>query len=398
MITAHRNLLLKQWTNWKNTDEAVAVDTENKSPVRVTTKCARTWKAIHSAPVQYMTFDHTSSLLATASIDFTTKIWDINGQYCTHNLKGAQGIVTYVRFHPLIHQNAQCITGSEDGKLRVYNLNKSQLETVLDGHFSAITCFEYANADASSLKYTQLVSSSRDKVIIVWDLMSNVQLKTIAVHESVESFVLLPTFTGPSSRLDNRIVTMGSQGLLKLWDIQQGRCVIQQNEKYSLKIHKARQSKENFELESCIVQGIYNAKSKTIVLTTIDNLIAFIHVNEQALDPSAKKDDSQKPKQLFSIGKQFIGSLGEILDMSLVNQKENLLAMATNSEFVKIYDLNTWDCQLLKGHTDLVLCLTSFNNLKQLENEESETVTRVSYLASSSKDNTIRVWKLVETI
>ena len=52
-------------------------------------------KATHIAPIQCMDIDSTSSLLATGSSDFACKIWDLNAQYCTHNLKGAQGIIRY---------------------------------------------------------------------------------------------------------------------------------------------------------------------------------------------------------------------------------------------------------------------------------------------------------------
>lgn len=90
------------------------------------------------APVQFMCFDSTSTLLATASSDFTTKIWDIEAQYCTHNLKGATGIVRCVRFHPLIVNTQQCVTGSEDNKLRVYNLNTSKLDALLEGEMNLI--------------------------------------------------------------------------------------------------------------------------------------------------------------------------------------------------------------------------------------------------------------------
>jgi U3 small nucleolar RNA-associated protein 13 len=66
-----------------------------------------------------------------------------------------------------------------------------------------------------------------------------------------------------------------------------------------------------------------------------------------------------------------------------VSQDQTLLAMCTNNEFVKVYNLNTWDCQLLRGHTDLILSVAGY--------VVDETC---SYLASSSKDATVRVWKL----
>lgn len=46
LVTASRALLLKQW-DWRQA------------------QCTRTWRAIHTVPVASMTFDSTSTLLAT---------------------------------------------------------------------------------------------------------------------------------------------------------------------------------------------------------------------------------------------------------------------------------------------------------------------------------------------
>jgi U3 small nucleolar RNA-associated protein 13 len=74
-----------------------------------------------------------------------------------------------------------------------------------------------------------------------------------------------------------------------------------------------------------------------------------------------------------------------VLDITICNKEGTLIAVATNSELIKIYNLNNWSCQLLKGHTDIVICLNSFYK------------TNDSYLLSSSKDSTIRLWKKEES-
>ena len=54
------------------------------------------------------------------------------------------------------------------------------------------------------------------------------------------------------------------------------------------------------------------------------------------------------------------------------------IAVATNSNIVKVFDVNTWDCQVLTGHTDIVLCLDVYKH--------------GSLLVTSSKDNSVRLW------
>ena len=66
--------------------------------------------------------------------------------------------------------------------------------------------------------------------------------------------------------------------------------------------------------------------------------------------------------------------------MRFAGEGEQLLAVATNSEQVKVFHQDTYDCQVLTGHSGIVLSL--------------DVSTDKKVLATSSKDNTIRVWRL----
>jgi U3 small nucleolar RNA-associated protein 13 len=55
------------------------------------------------------------------------------------------------------------------------------------------------------------------------------------------------------------------------------------------------------------------------------------------------------------------------------------LAVATNSDLIRIYDLSSFDTSLLAGHADVVLCLA--------RNKEA------NLLVSGSKDRTARLWR-----
>src|SRR5689334_4126171 len=58
-------------------------------------------------------------------------------------------------------------------------------------HFSVVTSLVFTNRNT-------LVSSGRDKVIIVWDLNTFKPLRTIPVYDNVEGLVLVPyTFIYP---------------------------------------------------------------------------------------------------------------------------------------------------------------------------------------------------------
>ena len=65
--------------------------------------------------------------------------------------------------------------------------------------------------------------------------------------------------------------------------------------------------------------------------------------------------------------------------MQFIGEGGKLLAVATNSEQVKVFDRSTLDCRVLAGHSGIVLCLD---------------VSEERLLATSSKDNTVRLWRL----
>ena len=69
--------------------------------------------------------------------------------------------------------------------------------------------------------------------------------------------------------------------------------------------------------------------------------------------------------------------------MRFAGESESLLAVATNSEQIKVFDRKTGSCQLLCGHSQVVLCL--------------EVSTDGNTIVTSSKDKSVRVWKLDTT-
>jgi U3 small nucleolar RNA-associated protein 13 len=67
-----------------------------------------------------------------------------------------------------------------------------------------------------------------------------------------------------------------------------------------------------------------------------------------------------------------------------LGENESHIAVATNSPNIKVFEISTSNCYILKGHSDIVLSLDTF---------PKDAYT----LISSSKDNTVRVWKFSTT-
>ena len=341
VVVAWRSLLLKQYEWQKGA-------------------CTRSWKG-HIGPVMSMAFDSTSTLLATGATDSVIKVWDCIKNYCTHNLRGSVGVVSLVRFHPDPSQ-LKLLSSSMDCAIRVWDLQRSCCVHVLSGHVSAVTslCF---TSDGHTL-----LSGGRDKVILVWDISTGRNKGTVTVFEGIEGMVVIPndarqTIKGlTASPGDTVVATAGDKGLIRLWSVTSGQVLMTLE---PLAGHASSSSPAE-QAEDKALHTYVNLQYRPIigglVGVTYDHNILF-YTGEH-----------------LKRTKQFIGYPDEVLDLRLVGEGQGLLAVATNSEQVKVFDRKTMNCQILTGHSGIVLSL-------DVSHDGNAIIT-------GSKDNTIRVWQL----
>uniref|UniRef100_A0A665WD90 U3 small nucleolar RNA-associated protein 13 C-terminal domain-containing protein n=1 Tax=Echeneis naucrates TaxID=173247 RepID=A0A665WD90_ECHNA len=335
LVTASRALLLKQW-DWRQA------------------QCTRSWRAIHTVPVASMTFDSTSTLLATGGCDSTIKIWDVVKQYCTHNLKGSSGVVHLVQFHPDISR-LQLFSSSLDCGIRLWDLRSSQCVCVLQSHYSTVTslCF---SPDGGTM-----VSSGRDKICTVWDLETKKVKRTVPVYEAVEGVVLLPenedfSQIGVKSR-DLHFITAGSKGVLRVWEASTARCV------YTQTLPSTPVSGEEKDDDSLSLTCLLHlpSSSRLATVTAEHNILLY-----------------QLPA--LSTQQQFVGYSDEVLDVKFLGKGDSHIVVATNSCQLKVFELLTNSCQILYGHTDTIFSLDVFK--------------KGSLFASCAKDRSVRIWKI----
>jgi U3 small nucleolar RNA-associated protein 13 len=317
----------------------------------------REFKSIHSAPIAQLKIDPTNTLLATASSDGTIKLWNLQNHYCSHNLKGINGVVSAIEFHAFSDREL-LISSAGDDCIHIFDLATSTRIAKLSKHCSTIT----------DLKITpdgkRMVSVGRDKIAVIWCLSKNDDyefgqaIRTIPLFESMESVVLvhatlLNPLPGQNLDEDQMIfVTIGEEGQIKFWDAQSGSKILTQNQEPLCQDRSP--SIACFQIST-------RPKSDQLCVVSVERDLFFYEL------PTLK------------LTQQLQGHLDEILSVCWF-VKDQYLAIACNSNDLKIMEVATSRCQHLKGHSDIVVCVKSMP-------------CDPLCIISSSKDCSIIVWK-----
>ncbi|XP_015175993.1 PREDICTED: transducin beta-like protein 3 isoform X2 [Polistes dominula] len=314
-------------------------------------KLIKIWKSIHNGPVTNISYlnDH---LMASGGSDGCIRLWDIQHQACLKLFKGIQGVISVLAFHP--YKENLLFGAGDDTKIYGWDSDTGQQKILLKGHISKVTSLSF------HVNGINLVSSGRDRVIILWDITTATAIRTLAVYEVIEGAFIVPYNTSLLSNVIKPeadsiyVATAGEKGLVTLWDITKCKQI------YTQESSLITASKEN---GLSITHLLYNEAINNFAVVSADHNIIIYSM------------------ETFGCIKQIAGYLDSVLDITYVGEQDSHIAVASNSSDIKLYELNSMNCQLLCGHTDIVLSLAT-------------TLANRQLLISTSKDNSIRVWFL----
>ncbi|KAL8944582.1 MAG: hypothetical protein Q9216_000385 [Gyalolechia sp. 2 TL-2023] len=352
----------------------------------------------HSTPVVTIAVDSTGTLLGTGSADGVVKVWDIRGGFVTHTFRGHNGVISALHFFEASNADPKDVkaskkdkkrrkdadledvdmdgviqgdtatarfrlaSGSDDGKIRIWNLSKRKTVAILDSHVSVVRGLEFSPA------LNALVSASRDKTAIIWDAKTWNSKRVIPILERVEAV----GFLGDSTY----VYTGGESGNIRIWSSQTGR-----------------------ELTEERSAGAEGNEIIRIVYIPVMNTLMSIHTDQSLLLYSAPRlpttGDSSELIEPLSLIRRISGTHDEIIDLAYVTPDRSLLALATNSEDIRLVSVTGGDSDpsagsgasyfgadvaLLQGHEDIVICI--------------DIDWSGCWLATGAKDNTARLWKI----
>ncbi|OHF02823.1 WD repeat domain-containing protein [Colletotrichum orchidophilum] len=334
----------------------------------------------HGTPVVVLAVDRTSTLLATGGTDGAIKVWDIVGGYVTHTFRGPSVLVSALHFFEVAARsnegdtgkkgkkarhaeeqeetattttNWRLVSGSQDGKVRVWDLHKRAVVASLDSHVSNVQGLDY------SPEQQAIVSASRDKTIIWWDARSWKIRKVVPCLELVEAVGFVD-----GGRLT---YSAGAKGCLRIWDTDTGR-------------ELTKDQPEKAEAEG-VVSAVSHPELHFILCVQVDHTLALYKVPEK----DAVEGSIMEPFRRIS------GTHDSIIDLNYLLPDRSLLALATNAEDIRIVSVKDSDSKedatyfgqdlaLLKGHDDIIVSL--------------DVDWSGYWIATGAKDNTARLWRV----
>lgn len=346
----------------------------------------------HGTPVVVLAVDRTGTLLATGAADGNIKVWDIQGGFVTHTFRGPSVLVSALHFFEIASGRLgeeqptskkgkkskrksdaaddakddaiarfRLASGSQDGKVRVWDLHKRSVVSDLDSHVSDVRGLGYSATQHA------LVTASRDKTMIWWDAKSWTPRKIIPTFETIEAAGFLE---------DGRLTfTVGVNGCVRLWETENGREV-------------TTEQAAKAETDST-VGAVLCAEKNLLVTVQTDHTIALYEA------PSMRDSLTIPELPPLEPFRRISGTHDEIIDLAYLLPDRSMMALATNLEDVRLVSVTEsdqsagaigsgnyfgQDIGLLKGHDDIVITL--------------DVDWSGHWIATGAKDNTARLWRV----
>ncbi|KAI5956217.1 utp13 [Candida jiufengensis] len=320
-----------------------------------------------SSPVYISSCDSTSTLFAFGGSDGVVTVWDIEGGFVTHSLKGHGTTICSITIYGELNnlKSWKIASGDTMGTVKIWDLQKRKCQTTLNDHNTAVRGVGF-NEDGSLF-----LSGGRDQIVIIYNTKNFKSLYTYSIGEQIEA-------SGFVKFLNDRefFYTGGSANILKLWDLKTG----------SLIAKSPTPLKTNEEL---LIIDIIKLFNQNLYLVISDQTLVEIDCQSQQQQEEEEiikitEVDEYDEVINLPIIKRIAGNQGIIADSRYVGPNNNYLAMATNSPSLRIINLQKpFELKICEGHTDILNAI--------------DVTPDGLWVATASKDGEAKLWKWDDT-
>lgn len=280
-----------------------------------------------------------------------------------HELQGFRGVVTNVRFHPVI---AVVVGSGEDGTVKIWDYESGEFERSMRGHSDAVQSIAF---DSSG---NMMASCSADLSVKLWDFQTYECCKTLQGHEHNVSGVC---FIPPGDYL----ASCSRDNTIKIWEAATGYCTktLTGHDDWVRCIAASADGK-------LLVSGS-NDQSVRIWDVESGNCIAELRDHTHVVESVAFSTTQAALSIVTSCGS--VGQLGTgggeaaATAMEAEGTVPVYIVSGSRDKHVKLWDLATRQCiHTFVGHDNWVrsCCFHSSGN----------------YIITSSDDKSIRVWSI----
>jgi WD40 repeat protein len=322
-----------------NPEPALATDTDYRETSKRNSVPWQTAELIHTLTghtdvVRSIAISPDSRILASASFDKTIKIWNLKTGEAIGSLTGRSKLCA-IAISP---DGQMIIGGGDDSTIKIWNLATAE-STALTGHSDWIRCITIS-PDGQTL-----ASGSRDETIKIWNLQTRSVLRTLTGHDgTVLAIAISP---------DGQTLASGSADkTIKLWNLHTGQL-----------LHTLTQHSD------LIWSVTISPDGQTLASGSRDNTIKLWNMNTGELQNI------------------FVGHSEGVWSVA-ISPDGQTLASGSGDKTIKLWKLVTGE---------LLCTLTEHSNevydvaFSSADNSLSQSVG--SILVSSSRDNTIKIWK-----